>query len=170
MIIVLLINPFLLSAQSFVGNSALKKKYDKKEVYITMRDGVRLFTSVYTPKNSSVEHPILMNRTPYNIEPGGPDNFNYFVQGYSRYIDEEYIMVFQDVQGKYMSEGVYEDIRPVIPVKKNKKETDETTDTWDTVEWLIKNVANNNGNVGIFRNLLSRILFHNGNNQCTSGS
>jgi len=129
---------------------ALKEIYDKKEVYITMRDGVRLFTSIYTPKNTSSPHPILLNRTPYNIEPRGPDHYNYFLQVYTRYIDEEYIMVFQDVRGKYMSEGEFEDIRPVIPDKKNKKDTDETTDTWDTVDWLIKNVENNNGNVGIF--------------------
>ena len=115
-----------------------------------MRDGVKLFTSIYTPKNASVNHPILLNRTPYNIEPGGPSNFNFFMQLYSRYVEEEYIMVYQDVRGKYMSEGVFEDIRPVIPVKKNNKDIDETTDTWDTVDWLVKNVRNNNGNVGIF--------------------
>ncbi len=129
---------------------ALKQKYDKQEVYITMRDGIKLFTSVYTPKNASVQHPILLNRTPYNIEPGGPDNFNFFMQLYNRYTNAEYIMVFQDVRGKYMSEGQFEDIRPVIPVKKGDKDIDESTDTWDTVDWLIKNVKNNNGNVGIF--------------------
>ena len=128
----------------------LKNQYDKKEVYITMRDGVKLFTSVYTPKNNRIKHPILLNRTPYNIEPGGPDNFNFFMQLYSRYAEEEYIMVFQDVRGKYMSEGQFEDIRPFIPIKKGNKDIDETTDTWDTVDWLIKNVDNNNGNVGIF--------------------
>jgi putative CocE/NonD family hydrolase len=132
------------------SSEALKQKYDKQEVYISMRDGIRLFTSIYTPKNTSVPHPILMNRTPYNIEPGGEDQFNFFLQVYSRYIEDEYIMVFQDVRGKYMSEGQFEDIRPVIPLKKSNQETDETTDTWDSVEWLIKNVKNNNGNVGIF--------------------
>jgi len=105
-----------------------------------MRDGVRLFTSIYTPKNTSVAHPVLMNRTPYNIEPGGQDQFNFFLQVYSRYIEDEYIMVFQDVRGKYMSEGLYEDIRPVIPLKNSNKDTDETTDTWDSVDWLVKNV------------------------------
>ncbi len=146
-----------ISSQSITGDwygkadaQGLEKKYDKKEVYITMRDGVRLFTSIYTPKNNSVSHPILLNRTPYNIEPGGPENFNFFMQGYSRYVDEEYIMVFQDVRGTYMSEGVFEDIRPVITLKKSNKDIDETTDTWDTVDWLVKNVGNNNGNVGIF--------------------
>jgi putative CocE/NonD family hydrolase len=129
---------------------ALKQKYDKQEVYITMRDNVKLFTSIYTPKNISVAHPFLLNRTPYNIESGGPDNFNFFMQLYGRYTEGEYIMVFQDVRGKYMSEGVYEDIRPVIPEKKSNKDTDESTDTWDTVDWLVKNIKNNNGNVGIF--------------------
>ncbi len=128
----------------------LKQKYEKQEVYITMRDGIRLFTSIYTPKNNSVPHPILMNRTPYNIEPGGPDQFNFFFQLYSRYVENEYIMVFQDVRGRYMSEGEFEDIRPVTPVKKSNRDTDETTDTWDSVDWLVKNVKNNNGNVGIF--------------------
>jgi putative CocE/NonD family hydrolase len=128
----------------------LKQKYDKKEVYITMRDGVRLFTSIYTPKNTSVRHPILLNRTPYDIEGGGPQNFNYRMQIFSRYTLDDYIMVFQDVRGKYMSEGTYEDIRPVNPARKSNNDIDETTDTWDTVDWLVKNVENNNGNVGIF--------------------
>ena len=130
--------------------AALRQIYDKQEAYLEMRDGVRLFTSIYTPKDTSVSHPILIIRTPYNSEPSGPDNFNFFVQIYSRYMDEGYIMVFQDVRGKYMSEGLFEYIRPYIPVKKNKGDTDETTDTWDTVDWLIKNVPNNNGRAGIF--------------------
>jgi putative CocE/NonD family hydrolase len=128
----------------------LKQKYNKEEVYITMRDGIRLFTSIYTPKNKSVTHPVLLNRTPYDIEPGGPGSFNFFMQLYSRFTDDEYIMVFQDVRGKYMSEGTFEDIRPVIAVKKSDKDIDESTDTWDTVDWLVKNIKNNNGNVGIF--------------------
>ena len=139
--------PFSSYSQS---SEALKQKYDKQEVYITMRDGIRLFTSIYTPKNNSVTHPILLNRTPYDIEPGGKGSYNYFVQLYSRYTDDEYIMVFQDVRGKYMSEGEFEDIRPVIPEKKSKKDIDESTDTWDSVDWLVKNVPKNNGNVGIY--------------------
>jgi|WetSurMetagenome_2_1015567.scaffolds.fasta_scaffold04373_2 uncharacterized protein len=131
-------------------SESVKEKYNKKEVYITMRDGVRLFTSIYTPKNNQVVHPVLLNRTPYNIEPGGPSGFNFSMFLYKRYTDDDYIMVFQDVRGKYMSEGEYEDIRPVIADKKSRKDVDESTDTWDTVDWLVKNVANNNGNVGIF--------------------
>jgi len=132
------------------ADDTLHMKYDKQEVYITMRDGVKLFTSIYIPKNHSVQHPILLNRTPYNIEPGGPENFNIFMQLYSRYTEEEYIMVFQDVRGCYMSEGQFEDIRPVIPVKNGNKDIDETTDTWDTVEWLVQHVEKNNRKVGIF--------------------
>ena len=115
-----------------------------------MRDSVKLFTSIYMPKNNSVAHPVLLNRTPYDIEPEGPGSFNFHMQLYSRYTEDEYIMVFQDVRGKYMSEGEFEDIRPVIPEKRSNKDIDESTDTWDTVDWLIKNIPNNNGNVGIF--------------------
>jgi len=145
---IILIVSFLSDGYS-QSKSSLKKKYDKQEVYITMRDGVKLFTSIYTPKNKSEVHPVLLNRTPYNIEPQGPEDFTDLLLSYRRYIEEEYIMVFQDVRGRYMSEGVFEDIRPVIPAKKDNKDIDETTDTWDTVDWLVKNVRNNNGKVGI---------------------
>jgi putative CocE/NonD family hydrolase len=143
----------LISVSSYCYSQSaegVKQKYNKQEVYITMRDGVKLFTSIYTPKNNSVSHPVLLNRTPYDIEPGGPGSFNFFMQLYERYTEDEYIMVFQDVRGKYMSEGAFEDIRPEIPVKNTNKDIDESTDTWDTVDWLVKNIKNNNGNVGIF--------------------
>lgn len=143
---VLTITSSALNAQA----TAIRQKYDKQEVYITMRDGVKLFTSIYTPQNKSVAHPILLNRTPYDIEPGGPEGFNYFVQMYDRYSGDNYIMVFQDVRGKYMSEGDFEDIRPEVQERKTNKDIDESTDTWDTVDWLVKNIKNNNGNVGIF--------------------
>lgn len=130
--------------------TTLKEKYDKQEVYITMRDGVKLFTSIYTPKNSTGPNPILLNRTPYDIEPGGQNEYNYFLLFWSRYTEDHYIIVFQDVRGRYMSEGSFEDIRPIVAVRKSDKDIDESTDTWDTVDWLIKNVKANNGNVGIF--------------------
>src|SRR5664279_1919371 len=129
---------------------ALKQRYDKQEVYITMRDGIKLFTSIYTPRNNPTTHQILLNRTPYDIEPGAKESYNFFMQLYSRYTDDDYIMVYQDVRGKYMSEGEFEDIRPIIAEKKSNKDIDESTDTWDTVDWLVKNIKNNNGNVGIF--------------------
>jgi uncharacterized protein len=147
---VLFIFLFITSLSYSQSSVSIKQKYEKQEVYITMRDGVKLFTSIYTPKKKSGLHPILLNRTPYNIEPGGPSGFNFFVQLYSRYTDDNYIMVFQDVRGKYMSEGEFEDIRPINAHRMSNKDTDESTDTWDTVDWLIKNISDNNGNVGIF--------------------
>jgi uncharacterized protein len=140
---------------NFSGNSgydenSIKKDYKKTEVYIKMRDGIKLFTSFYTPLDSTKEHPILFIRTPYNIEPNGQDGFNYYTNTYSRYFKENYIMVFQDIRGQYMSEGEYEDIRPFNPEKKSDKDIDESTDTYDTIDWLIKNIPHNNGKVGIF--------------------
>ena len=127
-----------------------KKNYTKKEQYIIMRDGVRLFTSIYTPNDSLEKHPILMTRTPYNCAPYGTDKYRKFYDNYHKeYLKEKYIMVVQDVRGRFMSEGVYEDIRPFNPAKKDK-ETDEASDTYDTIDWLIKNLRNNNGNVGVF--------------------
>jgi uncharacterized protein len=128
----------------------IKSRYTKQEVYITMRDGKRLFTSIYRPLKIKGPLPVLLSRTPYNIEPAGPSQFSFFTQIYSRYMNDNYIIVLQDVRGRYMSEGAFEDIRPVIPEKKSNKDIDETTDTWDTVDWIIKNVEDNNGKVGIF--------------------
>ncbi|MFN8255971.1 MAG: CocE/NonD family hydrolase [Bacteroidales bacterium] len=128
---------------------SIQNKYTKTEVYITMRDGVKLFTSFYIPKDSTKTYPMLMFRTPYNIEPGGEKNFNYFLSGYYRYVKENYILVFQDVRGRYMSEGEFEDIRPYNPNKKTNKDIDEASDTYDAVDWLIKNVPYNNGKVGV---------------------
>jgi uncharacterized protein len=126
----------------------IKEKYDKQEVYIGMRDGVKLFTSIYTPKNPNGKSPIIMVRSPYNSEPGGESEFNMFVSVYYRLIREGYILVFQDVRGRYMSEGKFVNVRPFNPDKKGM-EIDEASDTYDTAEWLIKNVKNNNGRIGV---------------------
>lgn len=128
--------------------NVVKEKYQKEEVYIEMRDGVKLFTSIYSPKEASEKSPILMFRSPYNSEPGGEEAFNFFVTVYHRFIEEGYILVFQDVRGRYMSEGDYVNVRPYIP-KKKKKQIDEASDTYDTADWLIKHVANCNGNIGV---------------------
>lgn len=127
----------------------IMERYDKKEVYITMRDGVKLFTSIYTPKNRTAEAPMLMNRTPYNIEGGGEQSFNPFLGIYYRFVEEGYIIVFQDVRGRFMSEGEFVNVRPFNPDKMGQ-EIDEASDTYDTVEWLLKNVEGNNGKVGVF--------------------
>ncbi|HEY5408005.1 MAG TPA: CocE/NonD family hydrolase [Ginsengibacter sp.] len=124
--------------------------YIKMEKYITMRDGVRLFTSVYMPKDTTEKHPILMTRTPYSCAPYGENDFTDYWNSYEiEYCKEGYIMVTQDVRGRWMSEGKFEDVRPFNPDKKGK-ETDESSDTYDAIDWLVKNVQGNNGKVGVF--------------------
>ncbi|MFM8449510.1 MAG: CocE/NonD family hydrolase, partial [Haliscomenobacter sp.] len=112
----------------------IRERLDKKEVYIPMRDGVRLFTSIYTPKDHSKTYPILITRTPYNIEGAGAEGINRHLFQRINLIKEGYIFVFQDVRGKYMSEGTFMDIRPYIPGKTSKTQTDETTDTYDLID------------------------------------
>ncbi len=125
--------------------------YTKQEVKIKMRDGINLFTTVYAPKNNSEKHPVLMMRTPYSCAPYGEKIFStrLYKSYWLNYLKEGYIIVTQDVRGKYMSEGVFEDVRP-LRSKKNKTNIDESTDTYDAINWLIKNIPNNNGNVGVF--------------------
>ncbi len=127
----------------------VKARYTKTEVYIPMRDGTRLFTSIYTPKDNSRNYPILMNRTPYNVEPGGEEGASFAFLFMPHLLPDGYILVTQDVRGRFMSEGVFEDVRPYNPNKK-AGETDDNSDTYDTIDWLIKNVPGNNGRVGIF--------------------
>ncbi len=132
-----------------INENYFKENYNKKEVYITMRDGIKLFTAIYTPKDNAEKHPFLMTRTPYSCAPYGEDKYASIASGYkAAYVKENYIFVLQDVRGRYMSEGEFEDVRPF---NKNKKgnEIDEASDTYDALDWLIKNVENNNGNVGI---------------------
>jgi putative CocE/NonD family hydrolase len=125
--------------------------YLKKEVTISMRDGVKLFASVYMPKDRSEKHPILMERTPYSCAPYGAGKYRPFWTNHLiKYCRKGYIMVIADVRGRWMSEGVFEDVRPFNFNKKTNKDIDEASDTYDTIDWLVKNVENNNGKVGVF--------------------
>lgn len=129
----------------------MRQSYNKSEQYITMRDGVRLFTSIYLPKDNAEKHPILITRTPYSCAPYGLNEFRPFWQTfYKEYLREKYIMVIQDVRGRWMSEGTFVDVRPFETDKKGNKSIDEASDTYDTVDWLVKNISGNNGNVGVF--------------------
>ena len=116
--------------------------YDKREIMIPMRDGVKLFTCIYEPKDKSERHPILMNRTCYGSDPYGEKFMNLTSLRWSIYAEKNYILVFQDVRGKYKSEGEFEDLRPYLPNKKGR-EIDEASDTYDTAEWLIHNTHSN---------------------------
>ncbi|MBL7895670.1 MAG: CocE/NonD family hydrolase [Bacteroidia bacterium] len=150
-ILILLSFGFLLSAQN-IDEKWLKENYYKREYKIKMRDGVSLFTAAYMPKNSSEKHPILMVRTPYSCGPYGEDNFTsrLWLTYWKNYVKENYIIVIQDVRGKWMSEGEFVDVRPFIANKKTKKDIDEASDTYDAIDWLVKNIPFNNGNVGVF--------------------
>jgi uncharacterized protein len=137
-------------AQNSQDSSWIRDNYVKKELYVPMRDGIKLFTSVYMPKDATEKHPILMSRTPYSCAPYGENNWRAFWNNHWRYyMREGYIIVLQDVRGRWMSEGEFVDIRPYNPNKKGT-ETDEASDTYDAIEWLINNIPNNNGRVGIF--------------------
>lgn len=151
-IIILLFIPFGIFSQpvELLTQKWLRTKLNKKETYITMRDGVKLFTSIYTPKNSAANTGIILIRTPYAAEGGGEKTYSRYLEKIENLINKGYIFVIQDVRGKYLSEGEFVDIRPYISNKKNKNDIDESSDAYDTIDWLVKNIDGNNGNVGIF--------------------
>ncbi|NKI27642.1 CocE/NonD family hydrolase [Arenibacter sp. 6A1] len=134
---------------SVVDNYSVKDYYTKEEVVITMRDGIKLHTTIYAPKDTSKKYPILLSRTPYSCKPYGPDNFRTKIAPNRQMMEEGNIIVYQDVRGRWNSEGVYDNMRPYIPNKK-EGDIDEATDTYDTIEWLVNHVENNNGKVGIW--------------------
>ena len=146
---------FILSTQILRGQNAasdsafVRDNYSKREVLVKMRDGISLFTSIYTPKDKSKKYPILLKRTPYTIAPYGDSAF---VQAFQNHVlmRELNIFAFQDVRGKWLSEGNFVDIRPVISDRKTNQDIDESTDLYDTAEWLVKNAEGNNGRVGVY--------------------
>jgi uncharacterized protein len=141
---------YALSAQD-IDQAWVLKNYTKIERQIPMRDGVKLFTSIYFPKDSSENHPVLIERTPYSCAPYGDDKFKDFWNSYLKeYLKDGYIMVTQDVRGRWMSEGEFMDIRPFNPDKKTNHDIDEASDTYDAIDWIVKNVPHNNGKVGVF--------------------
>jgi putative CocE/NonD family hydrolase len=127
----------------------IKAKYTKYEYRIPMRDGKRLFTAVYVPKDESQKYPIMLNRTPYSVQPYGADRYRDRL-GPSQLFDKAagYIFALQDVRGRWMSEGEYVNMRPHLVDKKEPTDIDESSDTYDTIDWLIKHVPNHNGKVG----------------------
>jgi len=128
----------------------VKARYTKFEYRIPMRDGVRLFTSVYVPKDTSHTYPFLIDRTPYSVGPYGVDLYRTQLGPSPDFDKAGYIFVFQDVRGRYMSEGQFLEMRPHIDDKKSKQDVDDSSDLYDTIDWLLKNVPNNNGNAGIW--------------------
>jgi putative CocE/NonD family hydrolase len=140
------IGPFS-SAQT---EAEVKALYTKTEQMISMRDGVKLFTSIYSPKDQSKRYPIMLNRTPYSVAPYGKGDYKTALGPSPLFQNEQYIFVYQDVRGRFMSEGEYVNMRPHKDKKSGAADIDESSDTYDTIEWLVKNVANNNGRVGMW--------------------
>ena len=133
-----------------VVDTYVADNYNKKEVAITMRDGAKLHTTIYSPKDSSKEYPIIMQRTPYSSQPYGENQFKKQIGPNIHLMKEGNIIVYQDVRGRWLSEGHYENMRAYIPNKTSNEQVDESTDTYDTIDWLVNNVENNNGNVGVW--------------------
>ncbi len=127
----------------------LAEHYTKYEHRIAMRDGVRLFTRVYVPKDDSQPWPIMLTRTPYALKPYGTDNYSTPSGTFRALARDRFILVTQDVRGRYGSEGQYVHVRPFNP-NKGPRDIDENSDTYDTIDWLVKNIPNNNGRVGMF--------------------
>jgi putative CocE/NonD family hydrolase len=130
----------------------IKANYTKYEYRIPMRDGVHLFTAVYAPKDASDTnpYPIMLERTPYSVRPYGVDNYPRVLGPSEQLMRSKYIFVYQDVRGRFMSEGQFVNMRPHNEAKKARTDIDESTDTYDSIDWLMKNVAFNNGKVGMW--------------------
>ena len=128
------------------NRNAVQQQYTKRSVQIPMRDGVKLYTTIYEPRDKSKKYPFMINRTPYSVRPYG-DGYSFRI-GPSTYMQEEgYIFVHQDVRGRWMSEGQYDNMRPN---RDDPQQVDESSDTYDTIEWLLNNVGNHNGKAGIW--------------------
>ena len=137
--------------QSNTSDAAyVKNNYIKYEYQIPMRDGKKLFTSVYIPKDTTKKYPIMMDRTPYSVAPYGPGAYKGTLGPSSLFLHDGYIFVYQDVRGRWMSEGIFEEMMPEKEVHKTNIDVDEGTDTYDTIDWLIKNLPGNNGKVGVW--------------------
>jgi putative CocE/NonD family hydrolase len=128
----------------------IRDNYSKREYQIPMRDGTRLFTAIYMPKDTSQAYPFLMRRTPYCVCPYGEDRYPEQLGPSDLFTREGYIFVIQDVRGRFMSEGEFVNMTPHAADKRSDEDIDESSDTYDTIEWLLENVANHNGNVGMW--------------------
>ena len=128
----------------------IRAHYTKYEFRIPVRDGKRLFTAVYVPKDAAGPYPFLMDRTPYNVGPYGEDQYPKHLGPSEEFEKSGYIFVYQDVRGRWMSEGDFIEMHPHIDDKKSAQDVDDSSDTHDTIDFLLKQIPNNNGKVGIW--------------------
>src|SRR6516165_10465349 len=132
------------------GPEEVKARYTKYEHRIPMRDGKRLFTAVYVPKDQGRTYPILLTRTPYSVQPYGADSYKDNLGPSPLFTKAGYIFAYQDVRGRWMSEGTHVDMRPHNPDKKGPLDIDDASDTYDTIDWMLQHVPNHNGKVGLW--------------------
>jgi putative CocE/NonD family hydrolase len=149
-LVALVVSPAWVAAQAKPEPFNVKEHYTKYEHYIPMRDGKKLFTSIYVPKDTSHSYPFLMQRTPYSVAPYGVDQYRTRLGPTEAFEKSGYIFVLQDVRGRYLSEGTFVEMRPHIDQPQSSADVDESTDTYDTVDWLLKHVPNHNGRAGIW--------------------
>jgi len=128
----------------------VRENYFKIDTVIKMRDDIKLYTVIYIPKDQTQKYPFLIKRTPYSCAPYGRNNYSNTIGPDKNLEKEKYIFVYQDVRGRFMSEGVNLEVTPHLPNKKSNKDVDESSDTYDTVDWLLKNIKNNNGRAGLY--------------------
>ena len=143
----LTLNLIVTQSSVYAQQNLVSQNYTKQMFSIPMRDGVKLHTTIYAPRDASKKYPFMMNRTPYSTQPYGQGEYDWRI-GPSQYMEnEKYIFVHQDVRGRWMSEGDYDNMRPHVA---GDSSIDESSDTYDTIDWLLKNVPNNNGKVGMW--------------------
>lgn len=141
------------TAPPAVNAAYVRENYSKYEFHIPVRDGIRLFTAVYIPKDVASEgktYPMMMVRTPYSVRPYGEDQFPATLGPSEFFTREKFIFVYQDVRGRYQSEGEHIPMRPYQPNKRTPKDVDESSDTYDSIDWLVKHVPGNTGKVGLW--------------------
>jgi uncharacterized protein len=145
--------PFLPALQGVCAQQpafAVSEHYVKRDYMVAMRDGVNLFTIVYTPRDTTRTYPVMLFRTPYSIRPYEPDAYRARLGPSTDFDRDGYIFVFQDVRGKFRSEGEFEVLRPFIADKKGPADVDESSDAYDTIEWALANLTGHNGRVGMW--------------------
>jgi putative CocE/NonD family hydrolase len=146
----ILFSRFALAPLSAQGVEFVRANYIKYDFQIPMRDGKKLFTSVYVPKSQSERWPILLERTPYGVVPYGKDAYPETLGPSARFARDNYIFAYQDVRGRNLSEGEFQNMRPELDGKHGPMDVDESSDAYDSIDWLVKNIPNNNGRVGLW--------------------
>ena len=150
LLLILYLASLSLKGQNDINSNFVKENFTKIDTTIAMRDGIKLYTVIYVPKDQSKKYPFLIERTPYSARPYGENNYAKKIGPNEALMHEKYIFVYQDVRGRYMSEGHNKEVTPYIPNKKSNKDVDESSDTYDTMDWLLKNIKNNSGRAGLY--------------------